>query len=139
MSEPARTLLLVDDSPEDRILYRRFLRNDPQYQFDFVEAETGAEGLAVCRQRSPDLILLDYRLPDMDGLEFIEIYRKEHPKFGDRLPIFLLTGQEEEEIAALATEARVLAYLIKGELTRESLSQSVRAALEASDRVRLSK
>jgi DNA-binding NarL/FixJ family response regulator len=103
------------------------------------QAETGEAGLALCRQYAPDLILLDYRLPDMDGLEFIDFYRQEHPQYSDRLPIFLLSGQAEEEIAVLAAQAKVLAYLIKGELTRESLSLSVRTALDAGDRVHLAK
>ncbi len=64
-------LLIVDDSAEDRELYRRMLARDPEHAYRFLEAETGEEGLRAALDQAPDCLLLDYRLPDVDGLEFL--------------------------------------------------------------------
>lgn len=65
------TVLVVDDSPEDRELYRRFLLKDKACYYTLLEAATGREGLALWQRHRPDVVLLDYRLPDCDGLEFL--------------------------------------------------------------------
>ena len=64
------TILLVDDSPEDRVVYRRFLGQPPAAAV-CLEAATGAEGLRLCQQSQPDCIVLDLHLPDMHGLQFL--------------------------------------------------------------------
>lgn len=64
MTDAAATVLVVDDSPENRYAIRRYLRAD----FDVWEAETGTEGLELAL-RDPDLILLDVHLPDINGFD----------------------------------------------------------------------
>ncbi len=59
-------VLIVDDNEKNRKLVRDVLRAGG---FATLEAETGAEGLAVAAERLPDVILMDLRLPDMDGTE----------------------------------------------------------------------
>jgi CheY-like chemotaxis protein len=71
MNPTARTILIVDDSPEDRELYRRYLLRDRDYSYRILEAPLGRIGLEMWRQYQPDALLLDYRLPDLDGLEFL--------------------------------------------------------------------
>ena len=68
MTAALRTILIVDDSPEDRMTYRRYLAQDPESQSIVLEAGSGAAALAICRETRPDCILLDYNLPDTDGL-----------------------------------------------------------------------
>jgi CheY-like chemotaxis protein len=58
--------LIIDDSDDNRKLARVVLRADG---FETVEAATGAEGIALAIERVPDVILMDLRLPDMDGAE----------------------------------------------------------------------
>ena len=65
-------ILIVDDSAEDRTVYTRYLSKDYITSYKILEAETGEEGLEKLVLDYPDLILLDYLLPDLDGLEFIE-------------------------------------------------------------------
>jgi CheY-like chemotaxis protein len=63
-------ILIVDDSPVDRATYRRFLlQKDGAYTI--LEAELGIEGLDLCQCHQPDLMLVDYRLPDLDGVAFL--------------------------------------------------------------------
>ena len=65
MSGAPATVLVVDDSPENRYAIRRYLSGG---EFDVWEAETGAEGLEMAA-RDPDLIVLDVHLPDINGFE----------------------------------------------------------------------
>lgn len=72
MTSSAKTILIVDDNPEDRHTYDRYLEKDTINTYKIVEAETGAEGLEFFQHEYPALILLDLNLPEMDELEFIE-------------------------------------------------------------------
>ncbi len=63
-----RTCLIVDDS---RVVRKVASRIVEKFGFDILEAENGAQALEVCSQQFPDLILLDWYMPVMDGMEFI--------------------------------------------------------------------
>jgi PAS domain S-box-containing protein len=121
------TVLIVEDFPADRELYRRCLQKDSSCSYDLLEAETVRAGLEICRTRSIDAILLDYALPDGDGLEFLVALAAG----ADRLPppVIMLTGQGDERIAVQAMRLGVQDYLVKGDLTPELLQSAVRNAM----------
>ena len=122
-----KTILIVDDSTEDRHSYHRYLKQDAIYTYEVIEFETGEEGLEFFNHRNPDLILLDFNLPDMDGLEFIQ----ELAASCDLLPpIIMLTGEGNETIAVQAMKAGVKDYLIKGETNAQSLRLAIRSVLK---------
>jgi signal transduction histidine kinase len=118
-------LLIVDDSGEDRELYRRLLAQDPEHAYQFLEAETGEEGLRVALDQAPDCLLLDYRLPDVDGLEFLSRLLAER-----LVPVIVLTGQGNEAVAVEAMKGGAQDYLLKGSIERERLQHAVRNAIE---------
>ena len=118
-------VLVIDDEPP----MRRFLRAALASQgYQVVEASTGADGLAQASMRTPELILLDLGLPDMDGLAVTQRLRA-----WTTTPILVLSarGQEGDKIAAL--DAGADDYVTKpfamGELTAR-----MRAALRRSAR-----
>ena len=125
MTEAPILLLIVDDSPEDRELYRRLLAQDGAHAYEFLEAETGEEGLRLAHDRLPDCLLLDYRLPDVDGLEFLSRLRAER-----LIPVIVLTGQGNEAVAVEAMKSGAQDYLLKGSVARDRLQQAVRNAIE---------
>ncbi|HET9678123.1 MAG TPA: ATP-binding protein, partial [Solirubrobacterales bacterium] len=118
-------LLIVDDSAEDRALYRRLLRQDGEHSYEFLEAETGEEGLAAAVAEQPDCLLLDYRLPDVDGLEFLSRLEAAQP-----IPVIVLTGQGNESVAVEAMKGGALDYLLKGEVAADRLRHAVHNAIE---------
>ncbi len=92
----AKPLVLVI---EDEGPIRKFLRTGLESQgFQFAEASTGREGLAQAATRSPDVVLLDLGLPDVDGLVVVKQIRE-----WSTVPIVVLSarGQERDKIQAL--------------------------------------
>jgi hypothetical protein len=128
MIQTQRTVLIIDDSAIDREAYRRFLLADRSANYQLLEEESAEGALALCCTNPIDCILLDFLLPDMDGLEFLEILR-------ERLqaccpPIILITGQGNEAIAVKAFKSGVKDYLIKSEISAENLQASLQKAIE---------
>ena len=121
------TILIVDDSAVDREIYRRYLNKELTTSYKVIEAESGEEGLEQLETNQPDLILLDYLLPDLDGLEFIEELKEQ---FSPIPPTIMLTGQGNELVAVEAMKSGVKDYLIKGQLTPETLTISIRNVLQ---------
>jgi PAS domain S-box-containing protein len=116
---PQRRILIVEDSPEDRELYRRYLLRDQEYEYKIINASLGVEGLDLWWQVQPDAVLLDYRLSDLDGLEFLAALQTQ--ALPSSLPIVMVTGVGNEAIAVQAIKAGAQDYLIKGQITPESL------------------
>ncbi len=123
-----RTILIVDDCLEDREIYRYYLQGDNQHTYKILQAETGLEGLALCKQELPDAILLDYMLPDIDGLEFLSELRS--CLDSNHLSVLMLTSQGDEEVAVAAMKSGVADYLVKNKITAESLRLVVNYATE---------
>ena len=93
------TVLIVDDSEEDRASFRRYLIQAGEHDFTFHEAETLQEGVALFREATPDCVLLDFNLPDGNGLE----YRGDSVAL-DYLgePVAMLTSQITEKIVHIS-------------------------------------
>jgi two-component system KDP operon response regulator KdpE len=98
-------VLLIEDEPQ----MRRFLRASlPTTGHRLIEAGTGKEGLAAAASHSPDLILLDLGLPDMDGLEVTQRLRE-----WTRTPIIVLSARDKEHDKVAALDAGADDYLTK--------------------------
>jgi signal transduction histidine kinase len=128
MDTPLRRVLIVDDSLEDREVYRRFLTSDRGHRYDLIETHSGAEGIALCRTHRPDCVLLDYRLPDLDGLTFLTELQCEVDGVG--VPVIVLTGQGSESVAVEAMKNGAQDYLLKGTMTAASLLRAVENAIQ---------
>ncbi len=126
-------ILLIDNSPEDRELLRRQLMQDSEYSYHFFEEETGRRGLEMCEVIHPDCILLDYGLPDINGLQFLaELLDGAHTM---PFPVVMLT-RGDEAVAMQAMKRGAQDYLVKGKMTPESLHRAVHNAIERVDMLR---
>ncbi|PSB02754.1 response regulator [Merismopedia glauca] len=128
MSQIQRTVLIIDDSPEDRQLYRRYLLQDRDYHYTIWEAQLGQEGLELWQRYQPDVVLLDYRLPDLDGLELLAQIPIQMPH--PCLPVIMITGQGNEAIAVQAMKAGAQDYLLKEQITPDSLHLALNRTIE---------
>ena len=84
----ARSCLVVDDSRVVRKAQRRILES---LGFQVREAEDGAKALEACREAMPELVMLDWNMPVMDGITFLRAARAE---FGPSEPIIVLCTTE---------------------------------------------
>ncbi len=95
-------ILLVDDNPA----VRRYLRAVLEQQQDWKvagEARTGAEALHEVLQSPPDLIVLDYRMPDLNGIEVARQISEMFP----RIPMLMVTLHLSRQLADAARQAGV--------------------------------
>ncbi len=127
MTERPFRIAIVDDSEADTATYKRWLGSDG-VAYDIVSVVTGDEGLDLCTTFHPDVVLLDYDLPDMNGLEFLDDLGAGHER--ELTPVVLaITGQPNPRIAADLIRHGALDYLSKSEATEETLRVAVRHAL----------
>jgi DNA-binding response OmpR family regulator len=103
-------VLLIDGEAQERETYRSYLMEGEQYKYSVLQAETGEQGLNVCKEQFPDAILLDYLLPDMNGLEFISQY---NIQFGKTNVPIIITDEGNESIAVLVMNNGAAGYLVK--------------------------
>lgn len=120
--ETTWTLLVLDDSKADRLIYRRYLMQDPHQHYRIIEASCAEDGLALCRSQQFDAILLDFQLPDMSGLQVLSTLRDHYP----HIAVIMLTGHGDEQIAVRAMKGGAQDYLVKDRLERDVLQHTVR-------------
>ncbi|WP_260293733.1 response regulator [Sedimenticola hydrogenitrophicus] len=102
---PQETILVVEDEAQ----IRKFLRISLEaHRYSVHEARLGDEGLALCVARSPDLVILDLGLPDMDGQEFIARLRE-----WSGVPIIVLSVRADETQKVAALDAGANDYVTK--------------------------
>lgn len=94
-------ILVVDDSRAMRRIIQRTLRQAGFKGHDIIEAADGTEGLAAVKKDQPDLILSDWHMPEMSGLDFLRALRKD----GCAIPFGFITSESTKEMRDLAAEA----------------------------------
>jgi two-component system phosphate regulon response regulator PhoB len=102
------TLLIIEDEEAIRDMLRFSL---PQQEFNLIDAENTAKALDILANNIPDLILLDWMLPDMNGIDFIKLIRKQD-KIKD-IPIIMLTARAEEDNKVMGLVAGADDYITK--------------------------
>lgn len=121
--------LIVDDFPTLRRITRKFL-NELGY-YDIQDAVDGEDALRKLRSEPYDLILTDWNMPNMDGLELIKLIRADK-KLSD-LPILLVTTEARREKIVEAAEAGASGYIVKP-FTAATLDAKLNKIFQASDR-----
>ena len=129
MTKQHYTVLIVDDFPPDREVYRRYLQADLEYEYTVLEAQSAEDGLMLCRVQPIDGILLDFSLPDLDGLEFLAALKKMPLGYSCRPAVIMITGQGNEAIAAKAIKNGAEDYLAKNQITLALLQLAVGSAI----------
>lgn len=119
---PAR-LLIVDDHDLIRESTQLMLEGEPDLEV-VGEAVNGRHALELCRQLRPDLVLMDVRMPEMDGLTATREIKKEMPA----ISVLVVSAYESEDYRREAASAGATDYILK-DAERRQLLEAVRAAL----------
>ncbi len=127
MKIEALNILLVEDNPADSRLIRETLADSGAANlFNITDARSLAEALREASSSAYDIILLDLTLPDTTGLDtFLEVH-----KTFPATPIVVLTGLDDETLAANAVRAGAQDYLVKDQVDSSLLVRAIRFALE---------
>lgn len=118
--------LLVEDNPGDARLVEEMLSDAGQDSVKLEHVEKLSSGLARLDQNSIDVILLDLKLPDSEGLPTFTKMHSQAPE----LPIIVLSGLGDERLALQAVRNGAQDYLVKGDVDENLLLRSVRYAIE---------
>src|SRR5580700_7653994 len=121
-----KQLLLVEDNPGDARLILEMFNEQGPGNTDLTNASTMSEAEKLLSKRGFDMILLDLGLPDSQGLDAV---RRAHAA-APRVPLVVLTGLDDESLAAQALQVGAQDYLIKGQLEARWLLRALRYAVE---------
>jgi DNA-binding NarL/FixJ family response regulator len=121
MTSPNRRVIIVDDHDAVRRGIRQLLDSKPYYQV-VGEAANGREGLQLAREVRPDIAILDYSLPELNGLDLSHALKREFP----RIEILLYTMHDREEIVIEILRAGVRGFVLKSDAEKHLI-----AALDA--------
>jgi response regulator NasT len=113
-------ILLVDD---DRLVLSTISRSLERLGYEVIGASTAEQTLRMCEEQSPDLVILDIRMPGMSGIDAAARIRQI-----DDIPVIFLSGFSDREIVSQAVQQGGLAYLVKP-LHEQQLGPAVEAAL----------
>jgi PAS domain S-box-containing protein len=119
-------VLLIEDSPGDARLIQEMLADARGAAFELERVDCLARGLDRVVARKPDVVLLDLGLPDAQGLEALRDMQQQ----AARVPVVVLTGLNDEDIAAQAVQEGAQDYLVKGQIDSSQLARAVRYAIE---------
>jgi signal transduction histidine kinase len=119
LGAPVR-LLLVEDDEIDREAVRRLLGTG----YIVKDVATGKDALDEIAAAPPDAVLLDFRLPDMDGIDLVPLFVQGY------IPVILLTGEDSPEVIVQAMQKGAQDYLVKGHIGRTALARAINNAIE---------
>jgi len=126
MIAPSIKILLIEDNPTDVLLVRATLKAVPGLSFELFTADYLATGIELAKCDHFDVVLLDLGLPGSQGLETFETFHRAVPD----IPIVILSGLGDEEVAMQAVQLGGQDYLPKGEAMGEVLPRAIRYAIE---------
>jgi signal transduction histidine kinase/DNA-binding response OmpR family regulator len=126
-----RTILIVEDSETDRYVFQRYLLADPEISYTILESASGTDALALCQTQLPDGILLDVKLPDFDGFEFLA--RLKAQSAGECPPVIVVSCYNDAVTAATAFKNGADDYFVKGQTSPEDVRWAMRSAIENAD------
>ncbi|MFI7586946.1 response regulator [Spongisporangium articulatum] len=119
-------ILVTDDSKAMRMIVIRTLRQAGLDHHEILEAENGRQGLEMVGAQAPDLILSDWNMPEMTGIEFLRALRGS----GSTTPFCFVTSEGSEEMRAQAENAGALGLIVKP-FTAETFTETLGSVVGA--------
>ncbi|MBW4840069.1 MAG: response regulator [Paenibacillaceae bacterium] len=119
-----KVLIIDDEEPLREAI--RILGNWQDLEVDEIwEATDGKAGLAMLEQHKPDIVMVDMKMPELNGVEFLQIVEQKYPE----LLTIVISGYNDFEFTRQAIHARVVDYLLKP-VNRKDLNQALRKAID---------
>jgi two-component system, NarL family, sensor histidine kinase UhpB len=125
MKEKNIRILLVEDNPGDAVIINEMLKEIYDTNFELIHFKRLQHGLEHINEDF-DIMLLDLNLPDSRGIETFNTMNKHAPE----LPIIILTGLIDEDLAINIVSEGAQDYLVKGQIDKQLLSRSIKYSIE---------
>ena len=119
-------ITIIEDDPTISQMYRMKFEADG---FEVRLAGNGQVGVKVVEQFQPDVILLDLQMPEMNGVEALQVIRKHD--WGKTIPVIILTNLGEEEAPNELRDLGVHSYIVKANYTPRQVVEQVKTAIKA--------
>lgn len=116
-------VLIVDDEVDYLALMQERIES---WEYDVITAEGGSEALAIIKEKKPDIVILDYLMPDMDGTSVLKAIRK----FDKDLPVIMFTAHPDVKNIKGAQELGVSAFIPKLSTYSSDIQATLRSALD---------
>jgi DNA-binding NtrC family response regulator len=120
------SVLLIEDNPDDAVLIEISLSRAGKVTCEVMQADRLSKGLELLKNGGVDIVLLDLGLPDGQG---ISTFEKAHEQAPD-VPIIVLTGHDDDDLAIQAVQKGAQDYLVKGRVDASLIGRSIRYAIE---------
>lgn len=120
-----KTVLIVDDHSDTRIICRELLTH---FGYRAIEASNGEEALAMARQYRPDMVLLDFLMPERDGLEVLNDLRSAAETAGIPIVLFTAAASRLEELTSRPGVAQVLVKPLEAARLLRTVAEVIGAA-----------
>ncbi|RWZ78100.1 MAG: response regulator [Candidatus Chaera renei] len=117
-------IAIIEDDPIINQMYRMKFEADG---FEVQVADNGRDGVSLVQHMRPDIILLDIKMPEMDGDEALAVIRKHD--WGKKPTVLVLTNLGEEEAPKNLRSLGIHSYIVKAELTPTQVVERVKQAL----------
>lgn len=114
---------IIEDDQLISQMYRMKLEAEG---FDVDVADTGMNGIEMVAETHPDLILLDYTLPDIDGIAVLREIRRQ---VGDDIPVIVLTNMDDDSVADDLSKWKIVDYIVKANLTPREVVAKIKSVL----------
>lgn len=120
-------IAIIEDDP---VISQMYLMKFEADDFEVQAADNGRDGVTLVEKFSPDIILLDIQMPEMDGPEALKEIRAS--AWGKDVPVIILTNLGEEEAPKNLRALGIHSYIVKADLTPRQVVERVKAALKIS-------
>jgi DNA-binding response OmpR family regulator len=118
------TLLIVEDEVSFRTIYRDLFQGEG---YGVLTAEDGETGWALTRKEKPDLVLLDLKLPKLDGYEVLRRIREDDDT--KKIPVLIFSVMEDQQDVRKAMDLGADDYTVKGYYTSRQILQKIEELL----------
>lgn len=122
-------VVIIDDEPWARSVIRTFGRWQEFNIDEIAEADDGESGLALIRRISPQIAIMDMRMPGMDGVELLHQLKEHHPE----IKIIVISGHDDFEFMKTAILTKVNDYLLKP-ITERELNKALKTCIDEIER-----
>lgn len=126
-TDPTYEILVIEDSHDMQDLYAELFAQAQDVRYQLTFAGTARDGVDTLPRQNFDCVLLDYELPDGDGLS---VLRRLKNDLKSAIPVIMITGAGHERLAVSALKLGACDYLVKNDVTLRTLIDVVRGCIQ---------